>query len=211
MKSCLTAATLASMAGALAACTPVGAVVGTTAVVARSVVQERSTFEALTDVEIELSINTRLAQHSGELFRDVAVDVIEGRVMLSGSVPRREDKVAASDIAWRTEGVSAVANELTVGEDAGTRAFLRDASISNRLRYELLADVNVSSVNFNVETVERVVHVTGLARSRSELVRVIDHARAVEGVDRVVSHVLLIDDPRRRAGRSADASAIPPA
>ena len=101
MKSCWMAAALALVACGLAACTPAGALIGGTAVVARSVVQERSTFDALTDVEIELSISTRLAQHSGELYRDVAVDVVESRVVLTGSVPRREDRITASEIAWQ--------------------------------------------------------------------------------------------------------------
>ena len=208
MKSCWMAAALALVAGGLAACTPAGALIGGTAVVARSVVQERSTFDALTDVEIELSISTRLAQHSGELFRDVSVDVVESRVVLTGSVPQREDRVAASEIAWQAPGVRSVENALEVAEDSGTLAYIADAGISNRLRFEYLRDTGVDAADFNVETVDGVVHLTGLAASRGELDRAIALARSIDGVKRVVSHVLLIDDPRRKlAGRAPDAAA----
>ncbi len=182
---------------ALTACTPVGMAVGAGAVLARSVVQERTTMDALRDTEIKLSIENRLLNHSGELFRDVSVGVTEGRVLLTGSVPQREHKIDAARIVWETEGVTAVEDELTVEEDSSTEAFLTDVRISNTLRIALLTDVKVSSVNYNVETVNRVVHLTGLAKSNEELDRVIRRAQEVAGVERVVSHVLTIDDPRR--------------
>ncbi|MEL6576939.1 MAG: BON domain-containing protein [Pseudomonadota bacterium] len=185
-------------AAVVQACAPV-AVVGSGAVLTRSVVQERPTMAALTDTEIELSIAARMGQHSGELYRDVAVAVTEGRVVLTGSVPDREDRIAAERIAWVPAGVAGVTNEITVAEDAGTRSYLRDVGISNALRYRLVRDGGIAAVNISVETVDGVVHLTGLARSPREIERAVRHAQRVEGVDRVVSHLLLIDDPRRFA------------
>jgi len=195
IKAIVVAACLSGLA--LTACTPVGMAIGGGAVLARSVVQERSTMDALEDTEIKLSISNSLLNHSGKLFRDVSVGVTEGRVLLTGSVPERQHKIDAARIAWETEGVSAVEDELTVAEDSGTKAYLTDVRISNTLRIALLTDVKVSSVNYNVETVNRVVHLAGLAKSNEELDRVIRHAQGVAGVERVVSHVLTIDDPRR--------------
>ncbi|MEM6942923.1 MAG: BON domain-containing protein [Pseudomonadota bacterium] len=185
---------------ALSGCAP-AILVGSGATLTRSVVQERPVLAGLNDLETELSIATRMSQHSGELYRDVAVDVVEGRVVLTGSVPRREDRITAERIAWKPEGVVSVDNAITVAEDSGTRAYLQDARISNVLRFKLLRDTSVASVNLSVETVDRTVHLTGLARSPAEMERAIAHARQVEGVKRVVSHVLLIDDPRRIAAR----------
>ncbi len=182
---------------ALTACTPVGVAVGTGAVLVRSVVQERTTMDALRDTEIKLSILNRLMNHSHALFGDVSVDVIEGRVLLTGSVPEREHKIDAARIAWETDGVTTVDDELTVEEDTSTKDRLADVRISNTLRLALLTDVEVSSVNYNVVTINRVVHLTGLAKSNEELDRVIRRAQEVKGVERVVSHVLTIDDPRR--------------
>ncbi len=195
IKAIVVAACLSGLA--LTACTPAGMAIGGGVVLARSVVQERTTMDALEDTEIKLSISNRLLNHSGELFRDVSVAVTEGRVVLTGSVPERQHKVDAARIAWETEGVIAVEDELTVAEDSSTKAYLTDVRISNTLRFALLTDVKVSSVNYNVETVDRVVHLTGLAKSNEELDRVIRHAQVVKGVERVVSHVLTIDDPRR--------------
>ncbi len=186
-----------AVAGLTAGCGPLLVVSGG-ATVGRAVVQERSTLDALNDTTIQISLNNAFLNHSGELFRDVSTDVTEGRVLLTGSVPRRDDKVAATRIAWETDGVVEVTDELTVEEDAGTIAYFEDVAISNRLRAKLLGDADVRSLNYNVETVGKVVHITGLARSRSELSEVLTHAQSVPGVARVVSHVLTIDDPRRQ-------------
>lgn len=188
----------------LASCGP-SVLVGAGAVVTRTVLEERSTMDALQDTEIQLGLNNRMLNHSAELFDDVSTSVVEGRVVLKGSVPRREDKITATRLAWETPGVAKVADELVVKEDSGAVDYVEDAWISNQIRLGLLTDAQVSSVNYTVETVDRVVHLTGLARSPRELRIVIDHAATIPGVERVISHVLTIDDPRRQvtsAGQS---------
>lgn len=186
---------LLALAGGLSACVP--AAIGTGAVVVRSVAQERTTMRALDDAEVQLSLNNRLLNHSGALFGDVSTDVTEGRVLLTGSVPTRDEKIAATQIAWETPGVQAVADELTVSEDSGAQAYLEDVWISNQIRFALSTEGSVRSFNYSVETVDKVVHMTGLARSTTELAKALEVAAAVPGVARVVSHVLTIDDPRR--------------
>ncbi len=153
--------------------------------------------EGLEDKEIEIAISHELSKHSGELYRDIAVDVIEGRVLLIGSVPEPEHKVAANQIAWSVEGVTSVQDELTVAEDSSVKSYFTDVRISNSLRFKLVSSSKISSQNYNVETINRVVHITGLAKSNAELDQVIRYAQEIEGVERVVSHVLTIDDPRR--------------
>ena len=189
----------------VAACGPTGIVLGTGAVVARSVIQERSTLDAVRDTEIQLGLNDRMLRHSTDLFADVSSSVVEGRVVLTGSVPTRADKITATDLAWQTPGVASVSDELVVQQDSGTVAYAEDVWISNQLRVSLLTDTDISSINYSVETVDKVVHITGLARSKSELSKVLDHAARVRGVAKVVSHVLTIDDPRRQT-TSAGAS-----
>lgn len=197
MHRIITGALALGSAALLSSC-GAGLVLATGAVVTQTVLEERSTMSALTDTEVQLSLNNRYLNHSAELFDDISTNVVEGRVVLKGSVPRREDKVTATRLAWETPGVVSVADELVVKADSGVMEYAEDAWISNQLRVGLLTDSKVSSVNYTVETVDRVVHLTGLARSRDELGNVISQAAAIPGVKRVVSHVLTIDDPRRQ-------------
>ncbi len=197
MKPISTGALLVLAACGLASC-GASVAVGTGAVVTRAVMQERSTMAALKDTEVQLSLNNRFLNHSGELFRDISTSVVEGRVVLTGSVPLRENKINATRLAWETPGVVSVSDELTVREDSDAIAYVEDAWISNQIRLGLLTDTKITSVNYTIETVDKVVHITGIARSGTELQAVIDHATGIPGVERVISHVLTIDDPRRQ-------------
>lgn len=191
-----TGAALAA-AALLTACAPAAVVVGGGGLLTKTVVEERSTLDALDDTAIKAGVLTRLGNRSGDLYRDVFVDVTEGRVVLTGSVPRPEDRIAAAEAAWETPGVESVEDSLEVAADSGTRAYLEDVAISNEVRYALFTAPGVQSLNYTVTTIDKVVHLTGLARSDAELSRAVEAARRVGGVQRVVSHVLRIDDPRR--------------
>ena len=67
------------------------------------------------------------------------------------------------------------------------------------LRTRLLTDSGVWHLNYTVKTQSRVVYLMGVADSPQELLLVVDHARSVPNVERVVSHVLYRNDPRRIA------------
>jgi len=177
------------------AAVPVAAV-GT--VVGAGVGQERTTRDALNDIETETTINNNLANHSAELFRRVGVDVIEGRVLLSGAVSTRADAIKAQELAFAAPGVREVINELTIDGDPGVQRYSQDLWITTQLRTKMIGDPDVASVNYNIETHRGVVHLIGLARSDAELERVTGIAASIPGVTQVVSHVLSITDPRRQ-------------
>lgn len=180
----------------LAGCGP-GLLLGAGATAGVAVAQERSVGAAIDDTAIKLQIKDRLFEKSSDLFLRVGIDSVEGRVLLTGSVPRPEDRVEAGRIAWTVGGVKEVYNELEVRDRSGVTDYFRDVRISNELRFRLLADRNVYAVNYNVETVNSVIFLTGIARDQAELDRVTGHARAISGVQRVVSYVVLRDDQRR--------------
>ena len=180
-----------------AGCVP-AAIVTAGGVTAVAVSQERTLGDRLTDNEIGISINNALLNESGTLFRRVGVDVQEGRVLLTGGVDRAEQSVRVAQIAWATPGVVAVTNEIVTDQAASSQRYAQDVWITAQVRARLLADEGVASGNFSVETHDAVVHLTGLARTPEELARATRQAAQVAGVRQVVSHVLSIDDPRRR-------------
>ncbi len=192
---------LAAMAAVSVSLSGCGAVLlaGAGTVGARSILEERTTMSALEDAEIQLALNNRYLNHSGRLFHKISTDVQEGRVVLTGAVPTRQDKIDALTMAWEVPGVVSVTDEIQVGEGEGVAGYAEDAWISTRLRTALLTDLDIQSQNYNVETVGRVIHITGLARSPEELNLVLAHAQGISGAQKVVSHVLTIDDPRRVA------------
>lgn len=183
-----------------AGCVPAALVAGGS-VAGMAVAQERTVGDRLQDNEIGLSINNALLAESGTLFRRVGVDVQEGRVLLTGGVTEAAQSVRAAEIAWSTPGVVAVTNEIVTDQAASSQRYAQDVWITTQVRARLLADERVAAGNFSVETHDRVVHLTGLARTPDEVARATAQASRVSGVREVVSHVLTIDDPRRRPPR----------
>jgi osmotically-inducible protein OsmY len=185
------------LAAAVQGCTPAGIIVGGAATAGVVAAQERSVGAAIDDLAIRTEINHYLFQADEKLFSAVSIDVIEGRVLLTGHVPKPEDRVEAVRLAWQAAGVKEVLNEIQVTEKGGIGNYLRDVAIANELRADLLFDGAILSINYNVEVVNQVVYLIGIAQDQVELDAVIAHARAIRYVERVVSHVRLKgDEPR---------------
>lgn len=191
------AAALALMAAAsmsVAGCVPAllaGGVVG------YGVAQERTTRDILSDNDIGIVISTELLAASPSLFHRVSVNVNEGQVVLTGGVTNPEDIHRASQIAWSVPGVVSVSNELVPDQRASASRFASDLWITSQLRARLIRDMDIRSINYTIDTHDSVVHLTGVARTQSELQAVTAHAAQVPGVREVFSHVRTINDPAR--------------
>ncbi len=174
-----------------------GVIVGGAATVGVAAAQERSIGAAVDDASIEFRIKDNLLEKSDRLFTRVSVDSVEGRVLLSGSVDNPDDRVEVARLAWQVEGVKEVFNEVEVRNRAGLVDYFKDVRIANELRFKLLSDKDISALNYSVETVNGVVYLMGIAQNQAELEKVTAHASNIKGVTRVVSYVVLKDDPRR--------------
>ena len=62
-----------------------------------------------------------------------------------------------------------------------------------------MLDKEIDAINYSIETIDRVIYLLGIAQDGEELDRVIRTARDIEYVEKIVSHVLLKGDPRRKA------------
>lgn len=214
-------AVIVALAPLLGACAPI--VVGAGATVGVAVAQERGLKEAVEDVKIRAQINHLFFQKSQTLFTSVNLQIHEGRVLLTGNVPSPSARLTAVRLAWQATGVRRVINEIAVGTsevpsesgqeetseqqpDSNTDSeavaelstvteSARDIWISTQLKAKILADSKVRSINYSIEAVNQEVFLMGVAQDQAELTRVIDHAKSISYVRRVVSFVRLKDQP----------------
>ena len=191
-------AIVAFLACALGLSGCVGMAAGGAAAVGVAAAQERSIGAAIDDATIDIEINHLLLQKSEALFRRVGIDVVEARVLLTGNVPTPDERVQAARLAWQAAGVREVLNEIQVDDRSGIIDYFKDARISWQLRFKILTDRDISDINYTIETVNGVIYVMGIARDQKELDKVTGHASNIPGVVKVVGHVRLRDDPRRR-------------
>jgi osmotically-inducible protein OsmY len=181
----------------LAACTPTGAVIGAGATAGVAASEERGIKGSVRDAGIRIEINDLWLNEGLDLYNQVGLQIYEGRVLLTGRVPTEQMADQATRLAWQPDNVREVINEIQVKQGAGIEAFARDALINARLDSALLFTDGISSINYSTRTVAGTVYLLGVAQNQAELDRVFQVARNIPDVKEVVSHVLLIDDPRR--------------
>ena len=189
---------LAFLLPALSACTTTGLAVGAGAGAAVAVSQERGLTGTLTDTRIRAAINILWLKQNSDMYRGLGLAVYEGRVLVTGVVRSEERRADAVRLAWRATGVKEVINEIAVDSTGRSKDFIRDTWITAQLKTKFLFDKAVTAINYSVDTVIYTVYLFGVAQDKSELERVINHARNVKFVRRVVNHVLLKSDPRRK-------------
>jgi osmotically-inducible protein OsmY len=180
---------------ATSGCAPV--LIGGAATAGVAVAQERTVGDAIDDTIIQARVKDRLLQQSGNLFLRVGTEVLEGRVLLTGSVANPQDRVEAVRITWTVPGVREVLNEIQVAERGGVATALADARTTATLRFQLMGDRNIVDINYSIDTVNGIVYLMGIAQNQAELDRVVGYARNINGVRQVISHVVLRNDPRR--------------
>ena len=105
--------------------------------------------------------------------------------------------VRAVDHAWEVKGVREVINEIQVENKSDITDAAQDIWIELQAEGELLITEGVQSTNYNVECVNSVVTLMGIAQSEQELSLVTNLVSRTAGVTKVVSHVIMKDDPRR--------------
>ncbi|HEY9078629.1 BON domain-containing protein [Magnetovibrio sp.] len=184
------------------ACTPVGAVLGVGAGTGIAAYQERGVDGVARDIGLSSRILDQYARNDHTLLAHVGVEVYESRALLTGQVKTEDERAKAVRLAWKVDGITDVINEIHVTTDGGIIDTARDSWISAQLEAKLTFDEKILAINYAIETVGGTVYLIGIAQSADELERVKNHARAIEYVRHIVSHVRI---------KAPDPAANPPA
>jgi len=99
-------------------------------------------------------------------------------------------------LTWEIRGVREVVNELQVTDSSSIKQFAQDGAASGILRARLMADSNISSLNFSIDVVNGTIYLSGVAANADEMNRVVAHARDVRYAQQVVNYIILQTDKR---------------
>jgi len=172
----------------------VGMIIGGAATAGVAAYQERGIKGFAADTETATKVRTKILEADNQLFNDVGVEVYEGRVLLTGRVPSEEKRAEAVRISWSVVDVKDVINEVAVSENPFSD-LANDTWITTKLKSKMTFDKDILAINYTIETVGAVIYLIGIAQDKAELQRVLNHARSIDYVKRVVNHVR-IKDPK---------------
>ena len=181
-------------ANGLSGCATAMLGVGTAAVAASTT--EKGLTTSVNDAAIATKIKERFVQSNFSLVTAVDVSVNDGSVLMTGKVKTPEEKVQTTRIAWEIKGVREVVNELQVSDTSSLKDLAKDLAASATLRGKLIADTNISSLNFNIDVVNGTIYLSGIAADAAEMNRVVAHAQEVRFTRKVVNYIMLSTDKR---------------
>ena len=168
---------------------PVATGVATKAVTVSN--SDRSIGEYVDDVLIKAILKNSYFDQSEKIFFNVDVEVSQGRVLLTGTVDNINLRIEATRIAWGVKGVQTVINEIQISESDNILNFADDLVISTKVYAKLMLDEEVNSLNYNIESVNKVVYIIGISSSSEEKQKAIELTKEVFGVEEVVEYITI--------------------
>jgi osmotically-inducible protein OsmY len=174
----------------LAGCTA-AIIGGSSAVVGTMLLRDKTTGDSISDIVLTKRVSIAIYKVNPDVHARVGINVQEGDVLLTGSVTEESQRLAVETAVWSVKSVKRVYNNIEISDIAPIKNYPKDAWITSVVKAKLLAVPRIRSVNYSVKTVNNVVYIFGIARTKGELDKVVDIASKVNGVDRVMSYIRL--------------------
>ena len=156
----------------------------------------RSLGTQIDDSIMQKNLTTRLTLKKKDYFLSVKTKVLDGRIFITGKVDSPEEKLQITKIAWETNGVRSVRNDIKIKEEFNFNGSAKDLLITSQLRTALVLSKNIKSNNYNIDTYKKKIFIYGIALTSDERDEVIKEAKQILDVEKVIASILLVEDLR---------------
>ena len=156
----------------------------------------RSLGTQIDDSIMQKNLITRLTLKEKSYFLKIKTKVLDGRIFLTGNVDDPEEKLQITKLAWETEGVRSVRNDIKIKEKFNFKRSAKDALITSQLKIAMIFNKKIKASNYNVDTYKKKIYIYGIALTSDEKKEVIDEAKQILDVEGVVASILLVEDLR---------------
>ena len=156
----------------------------------------RSVGTQIDDSIMQKSLTAKVLLLDKKYFLSVNSKVLDGRIFLTGKVESLEEKLKLTKLAWETEGVRSVRNDIKVKEDFNFKQSAKDILITSQLRTALIVNKNIKATNYQIDTYKKKIYIYGIAMNSDEKNSVITEAKEILDVVDVIASIILVDDLR---------------
>ena len=170
-------------------CAPAAITAGIAGVAASE--SEKGLGTSINDTIIHASITESLFKEDVNKYIGVTISVNDGVVLLTGKVNNPQARVEVTRISWKPRGVIEVVNEIQVTEKSSIKDIAKDLAASTTIKGKLVADKNIKSVNFNVDVVNGIAYLSGVARTNKEMNLVLAYTKEARYVNQLVNYIQL--------------------
>ena len=156
----------------------------------------RSVGTQIDDSIMQKNLSTRIILLDKKHLLSVNSKVLDGRIFLTGKVDDPEEKLKLTKLAWETDGVRSVRNDIKVKENFNFKQSTKDIFITSQLRTALILNKNIKSANYQIDTYKKKIYIYGIAITSDEKKQVIEEAKDILDVENVIASILLLEDLR---------------
>ena len=170
-------------------CAPAAITAGIAGVAASE--SEKGLGTTINDTIIHAAITESMFKKDVNKFLGVKIRVDDGVVLLTGKVDNPQIRVEATRISWEPRGVIEVVNEIQVSEKSSIKDIAKDLAASTTIKGKLVADKNIKSVNFNIDVVNGIAYLSGVARTQKEMNLVLAYTKETLYINQLVNYIQL--------------------
>ena len=156
----------------------------------------RSVGTQIDDSIMQKNLSARIILYDKKFLISVKSKVLDGRIFLTGKVDDPEEKLKLTKMAWETDGVRSVRNDIKIKEEFNFKQSAIDILITSQLRTALILNKSVKSSNYQIDTYKKKIYLYGIAISSGEKKEVITEAKNITDVEDVIASILLVENLR---------------
>ena len=149
------------------------------------------------DTIMQKSLVARLTLTEKKYFLFIQVEILDGRIFLTGKVDEPEDKIKITKMAWETKGVRSVKNAIAIKGQSNFKSTAKDILITSQLRTALIFNKSIKSGNYTLETINKKIYIFGIAENKEEKKEVISEANKIYNVEEVIPTIYLVSELTR--------------
>ncbi len=156
----------------------------------------RSIGTQIDDNIMQKNLSSRMMLKDKKYLLSINIKVLDGRIFVSGKVDNPEEKLQITKMAWETNGVRSVKNNIIIKEEFNFKQSAKDILITSQLRTALILNKKIKSTNYNIDTYKKKIYIYGIAQDKDEQKEVLKEAKSILDVQRVIASILLVEELR---------------
>ena len=110
-------------------------------------IDPRSLGTQIDDSLMQKNLTARILLLNKNYLLSVKSKVLDGRIFLTGKVDEPEEKLKLTKIAWETNGVRSVRNDIKIKEAFNFKQSAKDLLITSQLRTALILNKEIKATN----------------------------------------------------------------
>ena len=156
----------------------------------------RSVGTQIDDSIMQKSLSARILLTNKNYVLNVKTKVLDGRIFMTGKVDTPEEKLKLTKLAWETDGVRSVRNDIIIKEEFDFKRSAKDILITSQLRTALILNKNIKATNYQIDTYKKKIYIYGIAMTSEEKSLVISESEEILDVEKVIASIILVEDLR---------------